>query len=150
MTVYTEKVYLKQLQLCPLYQCPSKIHHAGFRMQAFVTFEPLNTIKSFRRTKYQLDAFHVHCTADRLAQTHRSNFTFPITSVSTSLSCRTVILRPSSRRHTIRPSIVQAQRTVSSDRTFLRSSFLRLVKFSVATNFVDGVWRRTPNVAFRN
>ena len=40
--------------------------------------------------------------------------------VSTSRSCRTVTLRPSSR-HTHLPSVVQAQLTESSDRAFFRT-----------------------------
>ena len=36
----------------------------------------------------------------------------------------------------MRPSIVHAQLTMSSDRTFFRRSLRRLVKFSVTTNFV--------------
>ena len=50
--------------------------------------------------------------------------------MSISRSCKTVTLRPSPSRQTILPSVVHAQLTVSSDRTFLSRSLRRLVKFS--------------------
>ena len=46
---------------CHLYQCPSKIHPAGFRMQGIRYIWTTHHV-SFRGNKYQLDAFHVHCT----------------------------------------------------------------------------------------
>ena len=87
LLLWWKKVYLKQLQLCHLYQCPSKIHHAGFRMQAFVTFEPPTTSPSgVTSISWTLST----CTvlSDRLAQTHRSNFTFPLCLVCTGLRFR--------------------------------------------------------------
>ena len=82
-----EKVYLKQLQLCHPYQCTSKIHNAGFRMQAFVTFEPLITSPSGgTRNSWRLSMCIL--LSDRLAQPHRFNLPFPLCLVCVSLRFR--------------------------------------------------------------
>ena len=89
-TVWGEKVYPKQLLLRHPYQCPSKIHHAGFRMQAFVTFEPLTTCPSGKTSNSWTLSI---CTvlSDRLAQKHRFNWAFPLclVCIDLQLRCRT-------------------------------------------------------------
>ena len=89
-TVWREKVYPKQLLLRHPYQCPSKIHHAGFRMQAFITFEPLITCPSGETSNSWTLSI---CTvlSDRLAQKQWFNWAFPLclVCIDLQLRCRT-------------------------------------------------------------
>ena len=88
--LWREKVYPKQLQWWHPYQCPSKIHHAGFQMNASVRYIWTTRHVSVRRNKYPNCWMLSISTAlsDRLAHKHRFNWVFPLCLVCLDLQFR--------------------------------------------------------------